>query len=114
MHAADVAESSMLDRVPPGVTVHDVYMPDLRSPTEVTFILQSAGSRQDERTLNWRPQKHWEIHMVHFSHHDMGYSDMPANLFVEHAAFMDRVLDYCEETADWPEESKFRYLAEQA
>ena len=114
MHAADMAVSSMLDRVPPGVTVHDVYMPDLRSPTEVTFILQSAGSRQDERTLNWKPQKHWEIHIVHFSHHDVGYSDMPANLFVEHAEFMDRVLDYCEETADWPEDSKFRYLAEQA
>ena len=49
--------------------------------------------------------------MVHFSHHDLGYSDMPTDLLVEHAGFMDDVLDFCEETADWPEESRFRYLS---
>ncbi|MGD0901215.1 MAG: hypothetical protein ABR915_25585, partial [Thermoguttaceae bacterium] len=26
----------------------------------------------------------------------------------------DKVLDFCDETADWPEESRFRYVAEQA
>lgn len=114
IRTAGVDEPSVLDSVRPGESVHDVYLPDLRSPTQVTFGLQAVGSLQDERTLDWKPQKHWEVHMVHFSHHDVGYSDMPADLFVEHAGFMEDVLGFCEETADWPEDSRFRYLAEQA
>ena len=113
IRTAGVDESSILNSVRPGESVHDVYIPDLRSPTQVTFSLQTVDILQDERTLDWKPQKHWEIHMVHFSHHDVGYSGMPADLFVEHAEFMDDVLRYCEETADWPEDSRFRYLAEQ-
>ena len=96
-----------------GESEQEVYLPDLRSPTELTFALHAAEQIQDQRVMDWTPQKHWEIHMVHFSHHDLGYSDMPTELREEHAGFMDKVLELCEETANWPEESQFRWLAEE-
>ncbi len=114
LRGKSVDESLTLGMIKAGVSECEVYVPDIRSPGEISFSLQIDGTAQDEKTLDWEPQKHWEIYMVHFSHHDLGYSDMPANLFVEHTEFMDDVLRFCEETADWHEDSKFRYLAEQA
>ncbi|MBQ36810.1 MAG: glycoside hydrolase family 38 C-terminal domain-containing protein [Candidatus Latescibacteria bacterium] len=114
IRAAGVDESLNLDSVGSGETVHEIHVPDLRTPAELTFGLHVAGEPQDERTVAWQPQKHWEIHIVHFSHHDMGYSDMPADLLVEHTGFMDDVLGFCEETAHWPEDTRFRYLVEAA
>ena len=90
-HAEGVDESLTLGTVEPGESACDVYLPDIRLPIGVKFCLYTNDNLQDEKTLDWKPQKHWEIYMVHFSHHDMGYSDMPANLFVEHTEFMDEV-----------------------
>jgi hypothetical protein len=114
VRSENIDVSLTLDRMGSGETVHEVYLPDLRSPAELTFAVHAADYMQGQRTVEWIPQKHWEVHMVHFSHHDLGYSDMPTDLLVEHAGFMDDVLDFCEETADWPEESRFRYLVEEA
>ena len=43
-------------------TEQEVYLPDLRSPTELTFALHAADQIQDQRAVDWTPQKHWEIH----------------------------------------------------
>ena len=114
VRSAGVDECLTLEHVGVGETEQEVYLPDLRSPVELTFALWAAEQIQDQRVMEWTPQKHWEIHMVHFSHHDLGYSDMPTELQEEHAGFMDQVLDFCEATANWPEESQFRWLAEEA
>ena len=105
VRSAGVDECLTLEHVGVGETEQEVYLPDLRSPVELTFALYAAEQIQDRRVMEWTPQKHWEIHMVHFSHHDLGYSDMPTELQEEHAGFMDQVLDFCEATANWPEES---------
>ena len=111
--AGGVDECLTLEYVGVGETEQEVYLPDLRSPVELTFALYAAAQIQDRRVMKWTPQKHWEIHMVHFSHHDLGYSDMPTELQEEHAGFMDQVLDFCEANANWPEESQFRWLSEE-
>jgi hypothetical protein len=113
VRAGSVDEWLPLDIVQPGETRCEVYLPDIRSPIQVKLTLWADDALQDEKTVDWKPQKHWEIYLVHFSHHDIGYTDLPANLMVEHTEFMDQVLRYCEETSDWPEDSRFRYCAEQ-
>ena len=113
VRAAGVDERLTLGHVGVGETEQEIYLPDLRSPTELTFVLYAAEQIQDQQVMDWTPQKHWEIHMVHFSYHDLGYSDIPTELREEHAGFMDKVLELCEETANWPEESQFRWLAEE-
>ena len=90
-----------------------VHVPDIRQQTTVWFGLSVSGNVESEMTLDWQPQKHWEVYAVHASHHDLGYTDLPSNLLREHDGFLDDVLRYCEETADWPDDSKFRYTVEQ-
>ena len=79
----------------------------LQSGEPAIFVPKAAeGSRE--------PSRRWEVHLVHGSHHDLGYTDLPSNVLREHDGHLDKVLDFCDETADWPEESRFRYVAEQA
>ena len=58
--------------------------------------------------------RNWEVHLVHGSHHDLGYTDLPSNVLGEHDAHMDQILEFCKQTADWPADSRFRYTVEQA
>ena len=97
-----------------GRTEHEIFVRDIRQPTQVLMALWAEGFVQDERALDWEPQKHWEVYLVHYSHHDLGYTDMPSRVLDEHAEFLDRILDYCEQTENWPDDVRFRYLVEQA
>ncbi len=114
VRAAGVDERHPLTRLSAGTNELDVYLPDLRAPGPVTLGLLAGGSLQDEKTVDWQPAKHWEVSMMHFSHHDLGYTDLPSALWREHAAILDDVLRFCDETADWPHDSQFRFVAEQA
>jgi hypothetical protein len=114
IHTDGIEEQLSLGAIPPGITQHKIYLPELLKPASVRFSLWVTTTLQDEREVAWQTMKHWEVHLVHGSHHDLGYTDIPSNILREHDGYMDRVLKFCEETADWPEESKFRYVAEQA
>ena len=90
-------------------------IPDIRVAAPVTFELRVDGEPVDRLEVAWTPTRHWEVHLVHYAHHDMGYTDLPSNVLREYDGFYDRVLAFCEETETWPEEdARFRYLVEQA
>jgi hypothetical protein len=50
--------------------------------------------------------------MIPIAHHDLGYTDTIENVLYKYDGFYDDILRFCEETKDWPEESKFRYMVE--
>lgn len=102
-----------LGAVPPGTHKQRIYVPDVREATQAEFVLLAQDQTQDRCTITWTPERHWEVYLVHGSHHDLGYTDLPSNVLREHDRFLDEILRYCEETADWPEESRFRYVVEQ-
>jgi hypothetical protein len=115
LQARGLDEDIVLDPIVPGRAQYDAWFPDLRQPTEIRLSLMSDGQVCDEHILAWQPQRHWEVHLVHYSHHDMGYTDLPSNVLREYESFMDDVLRYCEDTEHWPDEdARFRYQCEQA
>jgi len=103
-----------IGKVEPGEKEYQVKIPDIREQIEINFMLYVGSDLQDRARLTWNPQKHWQIYVVQESHHDLGYTDLPQNVFKEHNDFLDKVLEFCDETAEWPEESKFRYSIEQS
>jgi alpha-mannosidase len=103
-----------LGTLSPGTHRERVYVPDIQEPTEAIFTLQVQDQTVAQRAMVWLPQRHWEVYVVHGSHHDLGYTDLPSNVLREHDGFLDDVVRYCEETADWPEASRFRYVVEQS
>jgi len=105
VRAGGIDERLPLGTIPAGAAERKIYLPDLRDPAVVDLKLQVGDTFQQEMRLDWQPQKHWEVHLVHYSHHDLGYTDLPLNVLKEHAGFLDDVLRYCDATRDWPEEA---------
>jgi len=110
----EVADRIRLGAIEPGTASYDVYLPDVRQPVEGVFRLYVGEALQDERAVAWVPERHWEVHLVHYAHHDRGYTDLPSNVMAEYDGFMDQALEFCQRTENWPWESRFRYLIEQA
>ena len=102
-----------IDIVKQGEGKYRVYVPDVGEPTSAEFSLLANGKVQDRKRIAWKPQKHWQVYLAHYSHHDLGYTDLPTDVLREYDGFYDEILRFCEETKDWPDESKFRYVIEQ-
>ena len=98
----------------PGQNTARILVPDLRTTASVELSLFARKVLQDHKTLAWQPTPHWEVHLVHASHHDLGYTDLPSNILRQHDSFLDDALDYCRQTDRWPEDARFHYVIEQA
>jgi alpha-mannosidase len=53
-----------------------------------------------------------EILFVHHSHTDIGYTHPQPVVFELHRRFIDEALDIADRTADWPDDSRFRWTCE--
>jgi alpha-mannosidase len=53
-----------------------------------------------------------EILFVHHTHTDIGYTHPQPVVFELHRRFIDEALDIAEATADWPDDSRFRWTCE--
>ena len=98
--------------VPEGTTTVKFSFPSIAEPTPVTFILTLGGREHDRHSMTWQPQRHWQVFFVPITHHDLGYTDTIENILLDYDGFYDDVLRFCEETEDWPAESKYRYTVE--
>lgn len=111
----DIDDETALGVIPAGASEHEITIPDLRSPATVRFELWSQGQPHSAEEVQWRPQRHWEVHLIHYIHHDLGYTDLPSNVLAEYDEHLDQVLAYCAETERWPEaDARFRFQCEQA
>ncbi len=100
--------------IPTGESTHDMYVPDFRDPIKVRLRLTDcSGHVHDQQEFDFAPQRHWEVSVLQYSHHDLGYTDLPTNVLNEFDTFMDDVLSFCRQTEHWDDDSKFRYVCEQ-
>jgi len=103
-----------LGRIERGRQTCRISAPDLRDALSVEFVLKSGGQVRDRLAMDWKPGKHWEVYMTPIAHHDLGYTDTIEEVLRKYCRIYEDVLRFCEETEDWPEESRFRYMIEQS
>lgn len=101
-----------LGKVKKGKATFQVHIPDIAEPKPVEFVLKAKGKVQNRSKSTWQPKRHWQVYIVPITHHDLGYTDTIENVLNLYDSFYDNVLRFCEETNDWPEESKYRYTLE--
>ncbi len=101
-----------LENVGKGKTTYRISVPDSRDPTSAQFTLSAGGATQDVQEMPWQPRKYWRIYFVPITHHDLGYTDTIENVLDRYAGFYDDVLRFCDDTNDWPQESRYRYTVE--
>lgn len=81
----------------------------VKKETIVKLILDSDTV---ESKVVLMPCRHWETKFMQISHTDIGYTRPQAEILAEHIRFIDYVLDYCDATDEYPEDSKFRWTCE--
>jgi len=104
----------VLDNVEQGEQTYRVYLPDVRKQVNASFTLKVGEEVKDRHEMTWMPQRHWEVYMIPIAHHDFGYTHTIEKVLDRYAGFYDNILGFCEETDDWPFESQFRYMVEEA
>ncbi|WP_033346601.1 glycoside hydrolase family 38 N-terminal domain-containing protein [Catenuloplanes japonicus] len=88
-----------------------LLLPEVTSPQTITVELpEAAPGRPIELVVE--PVRQWEIHLVHHSHLDIGYTDPQGRVLAEHLSYLDSTLDLLRETDGWPDDSRFRWSVE--
>ena len=78
---------------------------------QVTVCLPDGETVTEECTcgkINWH-----EICFTPITHHDLGYTHTIDDLLEVYCGYYDRILDFCDATADYPEDARYRYTVEQ-
>ena len=94
-----------------GKNIYKVEIPEIEEEKEIDVVL-SIDEEIAKKKVRLKPQRKWKIYLVHFSHTDPAYTDLPSRIKKKHTKFFDMVLDFCKETDSYPEESKFRWNIE--
>ena len=79
---------------------------------ETATVALNAGGKKLETLLDVRPTRRWEVFLIHNSHEDPGFLDLPSKLRARFIPFIDDAMRFCEQTDSWPEESKFKWNIE--
>ena len=106
-------ESLPLSRVESGQSTHDIAIGEISESQEGEIVLRKGSSVLDRSTIHLTPPRHWVVHLIHSSHHDIGYTDLPSNIFQRQAVNLEAALDMAAETDDYPPEARFRIVVEQ-
>ncbi|MGE5482454.1 MAG: glycoside hydrolase family 38 C-terminal domain-containing protein [Bacteroidota bacterium] len=77
----------------------------------VNVVDNSVGASKE---LELRPVRPWRVFIVHHSHLDVGYTDVQPHVMRLHMGFLDEAVAFCEQTQDWPKESRFKWTIEAA
>ena len=85
-----------------------VPIPTVEHPTEVSITAVGAGSV----THTVKPQKRWTVYLTPHTHFDHGFTDVQTRVWDLQMRYLQEVMDVCEETKDWPEESRYRWTIE--
>ncbi len=70
--------------------------------TEFARFILSNGSKTQETQLQIERARKWNVFLVHNSHQDLGFVDLPSSLRSRYHSFIDDAMKYCEETRDLP------------
>jgi len=105
-------KTTALGRVKKGTATFKVYIADISEARPVEFVLKANGKVRDRHKTTWQRRRHWKVYMIPITHHDLGYTDTIENVLHQYDGFYNDVLRFCEETEDWPVESKYRYTVE--
>ncbi|MEW5978315.1 MAG: glycosyl hydrolase-related protein [Acidobacteriota bacterium] len=91
----------------------EFYLPitPVEQPEDGRFILQGAGKSQ-ETSLQVTPVRQWKVYLIHNSHQDPGFLDLPSKLRERFVPYIDDAMRFCAETSDWPDDAQFRWNIE--
>jgi hypothetical protein len=75
-------------------------------------MLAAAAETLAEKTLTWNPPRHWTLYGLKSAHIDIGLHDSQYKQRHMTVGFIDQARQLADQTSDWPDASRFRYVVE--
>ena len=91
----------------------EFFIKELPEIRKVLVKLSCGESQTEILEIDIAPPRHWTVHVVQLSHHDLGYTDIPSETLKEHVRYLAEAIDYAEQTESYPGDAKFRIVIEQ-
>jgi len=89
-----------------------LLLPEPTQAAETRWVLSDASGTLAETTLTWAPPRHWTIYVIKSAHVDIGLHDSQYKQRLMTDEFIDRAWRLADETANWPDASRYRYVVE--
>ena len=100
--------------LPQGSSQREIYLPAVQHETAAALSLAQGGQSGPAYPFTHRPARHWSVHVVQNSHHDLGYTGLPSHILDLHTRWLDEALEHARASDAYPEEARFRIVIEQA
>jgi alpha-mannosidase len=88
--------------------------PAVGSSKKVSITTKIDNQPIEKYSVTLIPVKKWEIYLVQHSHTDIGYTRPQSEILAEHLRYIDYALDYCDQTDNLTDDTKFRWTCESA
>ena len=89
-----------------GTNIFEVYLKPVSVTRSAVVTVEVNGTRQTE-TVEMKPVRQMLIYVMPHSHHDLGYTDLQADVEEKQMRNIKRGIDLARKTADYPEGSRF-------
>ena len=91
---------------------YQLLIPEPSDPSELRVKFTTSIGKTVEGRCTVKPAREWTFYMTEHTHYDIGFT-APQPIVIERLSRdMDNVVPFVEETADWPEESRFKWTVE--
>lgn len=95
-----------------GVNNFDIPVPAVKKTDSIRVIVADAGKVLADRFVTLKPVTYRELHFIHHSHTDIGYSHLQPEVLKIHLRNINDALDMIVATRSYPEEAKFKWNIE--
>ena len=117
MTPADVAVSVMGQSPKPmrlafGSQTIDFSIPAVEADRSLKVAVDYAGQTVAEHTATLKPVRKWVVYLLPHSHVDIGYTHTQPEVMQRQWDNIDKALELCAKTADYPPEARFKWNAE--
>lgn len=89
-----------------------LLVPEPEEPRELAVSLAATLGGTIEGRFQIKPARRWTFYMTPHTHYDIGYTAPQPEVMDRLAREMNLAQEYCEQTRDWPEESRYRWTIE--
>ncbi len=100
-------------QVEPGYSSVQVDIPDVERAEELpaTVTMDGKTTRID---FSVKPVRHWTIYLVEQTHTDIGYTRPQNEILAVQVDYIDKALDLCDRTDNYPPDARFHWTCETA
>lgn len=95
-----------------GLTYFDVPVAPVSTPDSVRISVLDGKKVLQDKYVQLKPVVPRELHLIHHSHTDIGYSHLQPEVLKIHLRNIDDALDMIVKTKDYPDAAKFRWNIE--